>query len=59
MNIRKFALNFFTGKLPIEIIIKICQYLPRNQKELVDRTKRFKYSTGNRKDKLRYHIHYH
>ena len=47
MNNRKFLLDFFKGVLPIEIVAKICQFVPP-----------FKNKIGNRKDKFRFRNHY-
>jgi hypothetical protein len=57
MNNRKYILELFKGKLPFEIIIKICQFTPKLKQKYLG--KPVKYKTGYRKDKLRFHIHYH
>ena len=57
MNVRKFILETFRAKLPLDIIITICKYLPKNFTQKI--TKKFTYKSGYRKDKLRYHYHFH
>ena len=56
MNNRKFLLDFFKGVLPIEIVAKICQFVPPFKNKILYGP--FKYKTGNRKDKFRFHNHY-
>jgi hypothetical protein len=44
MNNRKYILELFKGKLPFEIIIKICQFTPKLKQKYLG--KPVKYKTG-------------
>jgi hypothetical protein len=58
MNLRKFALEILKNKLPLECIIIVTRYLSKRPCK-IDTKRSVKYRSGYRKDKLRYHIHYH
>lgn len=57
MKVRKFVLETFKGKLPLDIVINICQYLPKKFTKKI--CKKLRYKSGYRKDKLRHHYHFH